>query len=168
MLDVFAPRPAGDILSRSVRLKLGATEYVLEVLFIAGNERWKAAIDGKFSGVVNRLNLAGNDTGAILAALGDQPDDLLDLIYSYDTDEGRREGVLPPRAVLKESVYEGDLLTAVREVWRAANPLVVMRIEAAAKGLVEAMAEPTTNDTSPPTSSPPKSTAGRPKRSARH
>jgi hypothetical protein len=168
MLDVFAPRPAGDILSRSVRLTLGDTEYVLPVLFIAGNERWKAAIDAKFNGVVNQLNLAGNDNSAILQALGDQPDDLLDLIYSYDTDEGRRRGVLPPRDELKESVYEGDLLTAVREVWRAANPLVVMRVEAAAKGLVEAMGEPTTSDTSPPTSSSPTPTAGRPRRSTRH
>jgi hypothetical protein len=168
MLDVFAPRSAGDILSRSVRLVLGDTEYALPVLFIAGNERWKAAIDAKFNGVVTRLDEAGNDTARILAALGDQPDDLLDLIYSYDTDEGRREGVLPDREDLKESVYEGDLLAAVREVWRAANPLVVMRIEAAARDLVEATAARTTSESSPPTSSSPTPTAGPSNGSAGH
>lgn len=164
MLDVFAPRPAGDVLSRSVRITLGDTEFVLAVLFVAGNERWLAALNAKFDGLTDRLVAAGRDTAAIYNALGDQPDDLIELLISYDTDGGRRPGVLPSAPEIKELTYETDLLIAAREVWRAASPLVVMRV---AEGL-RLMDEAQTSASSLPTSSPPTSTRGRQRRSAKH
>jgi hypothetical protein len=164
MLDVFAPRPAGDILSRSLRITLGETEFVLEVLVIAGNERWQAALDAKFNGLVADLEAAGNDTGAIYEALGDQPDALIDLLISYDTDGGRRPGVLPDAQAIKEMAHEDDLLRACREVWRAANPLVVMRVTQA---LAKRTAAAQESGASSPTSGSLTSTAGRRRRSGK-
>jgi hypothetical protein len=155
MLDLFANgRPAEDLHSRVVRIKLAGTEYALPTLPIAGNRRWKAELDGRLAGLLDGLVKSGDDIAAIFALLSTQVDDLLELLISYDT-----TGVLPPRERLEETVYEDELVAAVREVWRAANPLVVTTIGATP------IVEPQGNVSSPPTSSRRPNTAGRRKRS---
>lgn len=156
MIDlVSVGRPAGDILSRVVRINLGETEYALPTLTIGGNKRWKAQLDQRLTALIDGLTDGGNDIAAIFGALNQQVDDLLDLLISYDTG-----GVLPSRHDLEESIHEDELIAAVREVWRAANPLVVMGLEA-----VATTDEPPTNGSSPPTSLSRPSTTGRRKRS---
>ena len=154
MLDLFTTRPAGDILSRSVRITLDGIEYVLPVLRIAGNRRWKAQLDAATVGLVDSLEGSGDDVGAILALLASQTDTLLDLLISYDT-----TGVLPSREAIEETAYEDELLLAVRGVWRAANPLVAIGIEESP------IPAPPTNGSLPPTSTSPTPTAGRRKKS---
>lgn len=147
-------RPAGDVLSRVVRIDLGGQSFVLPVLRIGGNRRWKQSLDGSLTGLIEGLTKSGDDMGAILGALSAQTDTLLDLLISYDETH-----VLPSRADIEEIAYETDLVSAVREVWRAANPLVVAALESA---LTDA---PTTSESSPPTNTPLRPTAGRRPRS---
>lgn len=156
MLDLFtAPeRSAEAILSRTVRVVLNDTEYVLPVLRIAGNRRWKAELDAATIGLVEGLEAGGNDIAAILGIFGSQTDLLLDLLLSYDVDH-----VLPSREVIEETAYDVELVQAVREVWRAANPLAVTGVE---------MVATPTPDSSPPTNTSPRPTAGRRKRSNSH
>jgi hypothetical protein len=158
MLDLIGTgRPAGDILSRVVRISLAGIDYVLPTLAIAGNRRWKAQLDARLSGLLDGLTEGGNDIEALFGVLSRQVDDLLDLLVSYDT-----SGVLPSREELEETIHEDELLDAVREVWRAANPLVVTVLR---EGMMTALSE---SGSSAPTSSPRPSTAGRPRRSKKH
>lgn len=150
-------RPAGDLLSRVVRITLGGVEYALPTLPIAGNKRWKSQLDARLTGLVEAASAGGDDLEAILAALSTQVDDLIELLLSYDT-----SGVLPPRERLEETVYEDELLAAVQEVWRAANPLVGMAVTAAV-----VMAGLPDNGSSGRTSSPRRRGAGSPRKSRR-
>jgi hypothetical protein len=152
MLDQIG-RSAEDILSRSVRLTLGGREFVLPVLTIAGNRRWKATLDAELASVLAALRKAGKQTPELLDLLEGQIDKMLDLLIAYDETH-----VLPPKDELAEIAYEDELTKAVQEVWRAANPLVVTAAMAA-------MREIQRLGTSPLTSSQQPSTAGNPARS---
>jgi hypothetical protein len=167
VIDLFTGRPAGDILSRTVRVQLAGTDYELRVLPIAGNRRWQTQLNGALTGFLGRLEGGGNDVQALLTALGSQTDELLDLLYSYDRatkPDGTpyHDPILPDRETLEEELYPDDLVTAVREVWRAANPLVVGTLTAISTS------EAPTNGSSTPSSSSRRSTAGRSKRSTKN
>ena len=150
MLNVFSDRPAEDILGRVVHIRLGTQIFDVPVLTIAGNKRWKAELDTTLTGLLNNVeNAAENDTTTLMAMLGRQGDELITLLLSYDTSH-----VLPTREGIEEIAYEDQLLAAVREVWRAANPFVVGALEAAAE-VIRATAS------SEPTSTPRPRTAGR-------
>jgi hypothetical protein len=156
MLDVFdltAGRPAGDILSRTVRVRLGGSEYELPVRSIKANRDWRAALNAGTASLVSGLADSGDDFGAIYAALASQMDTLIDLLLSYDT-----SSILPTKDEIEaiEPDCSLDIVAAVREVWRAANPLVVTSLTAM---------ETPASASSEPTSSPPTSTAGRRRKS---
>lgn len=134
----------------------------MSVLFIAGNERWRAMEEETSAALVHTLEGSGDDMRQILSAFTSQVDTQLDLLYAYDTDFGRRPGVLPPRDQLKERIYESELDAALREVVKAANPKAATALVRMQMGALR------TNDSSEPSSTPPASTGGRPKRSAKH
>jgi hypothetical protein len=156
MLELYGKRPAEAILGRTVTLTLGGTVYVLPVLTIAANRKWKADLDSSTASLVEGLTDAGDDIAPLLAALATQTDSLIDLLYSYDT-----SAVLPERDELEAVAYEDELLAAVQEVWRAANPLVVMALAAAVQTTIPS------SDSSAPTSTSPPSTDGPPAKSKR-
>jgi hypothetical protein len=139
-------RAAEDILGRTVRLTLGRREWVLPVLTIAGNRRWKSTLDGQLSSVLTALRKSGGKVPRLYEVLQGQVDQMVDLLIAYDETH-----VLPEREELLETAYEDELMAAIQEVWRAANPLVAM---AARNATMMAAAS------SMPTSSPPPSTAG--------
>jgi hypothetical protein len=151
MIDIFGERPAEDILSRTVRLTLAGTEYTLPVLTIGGNRRWKASLDARLTGLLDGLEQAGDDPSSILGLLGSQTDSLVALLKEYDT-----TSVLPDAETIEETCYEDEVLTAVREVWRAANPFV----ERAVNAVVATIVEPPPSVSSPPTNSRPRRTGG--------
>lgn len=156
MLDVFdlnPGRPAGDVLSRVVRVVIGGTEYVLPVRSIKANREWREALNAGTAGLLSGLTAADDDVGAIYAALAGQMDTLIDLLLGYDT-----SGVLPTKDQIEaiEPDCSLDIVYAVKEVWRAANPLVVTSLAAM---------ETTDSGSSEPTSSPPAPTAGSRKKS---
>jgi hypothetical protein len=119
-------RPAEDVLSRVVRITLGGTEYQLPVRSIRANRDWKERLDSTTTGLLTALDVSEDDLAAIYAALASQTDSLIDLLLSYDN-----SGVLPTRDELEaiEPDVSLDVLAAVREVWRAANPLVAKSLE---------------------------------------
>jgi len=164
---MIEPTPAGersaaDIASRSIRVTLGGTEYVLAVLFIAGNERWRTYERQRTTEFVAAMTKLGDDAAEITAAFNREPDMWLDILYAYDTDCGRQPGVLPPRDVLKETIHEDEPQAAVLEVVKAANPKAVVGW-AGFRTLAASIAAGST-----PTSSSPTPTAGRSKKSARN
>jgi hypothetical protein len=145
----FAGRPAGDILSRVVRVSLGGQTYELPVRSIKANREWKAGLNARTAAFIGGLEAAGEDFEAIFGQLAGQVDPLLDMLLSYDT-----AGVLPTREAIEDIEPDAsqDIVDAVREVWRAANPLVATTM----KTLMEAIE---ISDSSPPTSTPPPPTA---------
>jgi hypothetical protein len=159
MIDIFGERPAEDILSRTVRLRLAGAEYTLPVLMIGGNRRWKASLDARLTGLLDGLEQAGDDASSILGLLAGQTDSLVALLKEYDT-----SNVLPDAETIEETCYEDEVLTAVREVWRAANPFV----ERAVNAIVETIVAPQPSDSSPPTSSRPPRTGGNRKTSKKN
>lgn len=150
-------RPAGDILSRSVRLTLGDKQYVLPVLTIGGNRRWMEKLDAELTTVLSRLRRAGTRAPELYDVLAGQLDAMIDLLTAYDTTH-----VLPPRDEILEQTYEDELIAAVQEVWRTANPLVAMAVDRIRTR------EALTNASLAPTSSPPPSGAGPRKRSKKN
>lgn len=146
-------RPAGDILGRVVRVTLGGRVYEMPVRSIRANREWRAALDERTASLLDGLKVKGNDVAGIYEALSSQLDDLIDMLLAYDTADA-----LPTRDEIEalEPDASLDVLAAVREVWRAANPLVAT-----------ALARVATPDTgsSPPTSTsaPPTASARRPK-----
>lgn len=147
MLDVIAPtRPAEDVLSRVVRVTLGGKTYELPVRSIRANREWKASLDARFAALVAGLD-AVEDRVALFEMLSHQVDDLIELLIAYDT-----AGILPTRDEIEaiEPDVSIELVAAVREVWRAANPLVATGIGRLTP----------TEASSPPTSSPPVSITG--------
>ena len=151
MLDVFdltAARPAGDILSRVVRVTIGGKEYELPVRSIKGNREFREGLEAGTQSVLNALDSKA-DLSGVFDVLATQLPLLLDLLIAYDT-----SGVLPSKDEIEaiEPDCSLDVVNAVREVWRAANPLVVTTLRA----MDETLASPS----SEPTSSPPARTAG--------
>lgn len=160
MIDVYGPvtRPAEDILSGVIRVKLGDKVYVLPVRSMRANREWLTDLDARTAMLLGQVDVSGDDLSRIYSLLAGQPDTLFDLLLSYDT-----AGVLPSRAEIEalEPDASLDLVAAVREVWRAANPLVGMAVAAATIGQ-------SASDSSAPTSSSPPSTTGHPARSKRN
>lgn len=128
MLDILEAdprRPAGDILSRVVRVVLGGREYQLPVRSIKGNREWLEQLGAATIDVASQIDRA--DSGAraaadLYAALIAQAPALLDALIAYDT-----AGVLPSKDEIEaiEPDCTHEIVAAVGEVWRAANPLVV-------------------------------------------
>lgn len=160
MLDLLGNgRPAGDILSRTVRVQLGGTEYAVPVRSIKANREWIAQVNGQTVALLKGLDSSGDDLGALMGLLGNQIDPLIDLLIAYDS-----TGVLPSRDEIEaiEPDASLDVLAAVQGVWRAANPLVGTAIESMTTG--EALA----SASSTPTSSQPPNGAGRRARSKKN
>lgn len=153
MLNVTdAGRPAGDILSRVVRIKLGGQEFALPVRSIKANREWKQQLDLQTAGIVDALTKAGEDWQTILTRLESDVDPFIDLLVSY-----------APTILSRELIEEiepdpsMDVIAACQEVWLAATPLLATGIEA-----LKAISETSTG--SAPTSSPPPNGAGAPRR----
>lgn len=157
MLDVIAPvRPAEDILARIVRITLGGKSYVLPVRSIRANREWKETFDERTKRVLEQIRASddADDTrAALVSALSSQINDLIDLLVSYDS-----SGILPTREEIEDIEPDAtlDIIAAVREVLRAADPLVAIAIARQATR---------TETSSPPTSSPPVNITGRRRKS---
>jgi hypothetical protein len=163
VIDVFSEsttaRPAGDVLSRVVRVTLGGQTYELPVRSIKANREWKAALDQQTQAFLSGLEGSGDDVSTIFGLLSGQADTLIDLLLSYDT-----AGVLPTREAIEniEPDASQDIVAACREVWRAASPLVVT-------SMTSFLAAITESDSSPPTSTPaPPTATTRQRKSTKH
>lgn len=124
MLDLFTDgrRSAEDLLGGRVRVSIGGAEYELRVRSIRANREWKAKLDAQTSRLISELEEGGDDIPALLGALSNQVEPLLDMLLAYDVD-----GVLPSREAILDLEPDAsmDVVNACREVWRAASPLVV-------------------------------------------
>jgi hypothetical protein len=159
-------RTAEDILEGVVRLRFGRppTEYAVPVLSIAANRRWKAGLEAGLTGMLDAVEQAGDDMGAIMMAFSAASPQMLDALYVYDA-----AGVLPPRAELEEVATDMEVLLATLEVWTVANPfaelaLGIMRGPAQVRLPSLETPEP---PSSPPTSGSRAATGGRPPASKR-
>lgn len=133
--DKLPSRSATDILAGRVRVLLGGKVYDLPVLPRAASRRWLEGLDARFAALGGELEAAGNDTPRILTLLSTQTEALYELLRSYD-----QSNVLPPREEIDEVASDTQILRAVLEVWRAANPLAAALAE---------RSEPSTSGTSP-------------------
>lgn len=132
LASLLPPRSVEDILAERVRLSIGGQEYHLPALVIARNEAWKAKLDAEMTALLARAQ-DEDDPGKVLEALAADTAPFLDLLYLYD-----ETGVLPDRETVRSSLTELGLLSAVLEVWRAANPLVDIGLDAWAMTLIQA------------------------------
>lgn len=152
-------RPAGDLLSRVVRVTLSGQEFVLPVRSIRFNREWKQQLDTSTAHSVDALRNAGDDWEKLLTQLARDVDPFIDLLASYAPEVLSRETIetIEPDPSL-------DVIAACREVWLAASPLVDMGLKALTDDLTPAAPSPGSR----PTSSPRPSTAGSRKRSRKN
>lgn len=144
--ETLPARSAADILAGRVRVVLGGVTYDLPVLPRAASKRWIESLDGRFASLAQQMDAAADDTPAIITLLLAQADGLYAMLRSYD-----ETGVLPEAGEIDEYATDIQILRAVLEVWRAANPLAATLAE---------MTSPTDGSSSEPSSSAPASTAG--------
>jgi hypothetical protein len=158
VIDVYGTRPVEQMLSRVVRITLGGETYELPVRSMRANREWKEQLDAKTASLIATLGESGNDPSAVLAALSTQPESLLEMLISYDS-----HGILPSKQELEdhEPDLSGELVAAVREVWRAASPLVVTAVMPTPEEIEGLLS-------SPPTNTSPTPTAGNRKRSRKN
>lgn len=154
MLDILGPRPADQIVSRTVRITLAGQSYELPVRSIRANREWKERLNAKTAGLLSALDDT-DELPAVLALLADQAPDLVEMLCAYDT-----SGKLPSADEILDLEPDPsvEVLAAVREVWRVANPL-------AATALATVQSVIQTSPSSPPTSTPPPPTATRRRKS---
>jgi hypothetical protein len=145
--ETMPERSAADILAGRIHVVLGNVPYDLPVLARGASRQWLESLDTQYQALGAALDEAGNDTPQILALLASQQAALLDMLLSYD-----ETGVLPERAHLDEYATDAEILRAVIEVWRAANPL--------AATLAGTTDEGTSGIEPEPSSTPPTPTAG--------
>jgi len=148
-LPAAAPtRSAEDILAGRIRVMLGGAIYQLPVLSRAASRAWREQLDERFAALTADLEAAGDNAGQVLERLAAETDALLDMLLLYD-----QTGALPDRAEIDGTASDAEILRAVIEVWRAANPLAVTLIEADS-------ATPTSGTSSGLPSGPHRPTAG--------
>jgi hypothetical protein len=111
-------RSATDILAGRVRVVLGGSTYDLPILPRAASRRWIEQMDLRFATLGDDLEAAGDDVPEIMNRLLAETDGLYELLRSYD-----QAGALPPADQVDEFATDTEILRAVLEVWRAANPL---------------------------------------------
>ncbi len=123
-LAALAPskRSAEDIFAGRVRVELGGRTYTMPVRSRRTNREWLESLDGWFGATLDRLDTI-DDTDELLAVLFGASDKFLDALVSYDA-----TGVLPGREVIDRLATDIDIIRAVMEVWRAANPLVAIAL----------------------------------------
>lgn len=157
MLHPLGPRPADQMVSRTVRITLGGQTFELPVRSIRANREWKERLTGATAALLANLNSSGDEKAAIVAAFDGHEEELIGLLVDYDTSgQLTREAIedIEPDATF-------DLLHALGEVWRAASPLVAIGVAAAA------IATPS-SPSSPPTNTPRPRMAGRRSKSTKN
>ncbi len=147
MPDVAPTRSAGDILAGRIRVTIGRQEYVLPVLTRAAETRWLASLDASFNAYAAALESAP-DSGSALALLAAHPDELYEMLLAYDETH-----VLPSHSEWAETGTSAEVVYAILEVWRAANPLLDYAVAATTAAW-------TSGTPSEPSSTSPESTAG--------
>ena len=115
ILGLIPERTPGDVIAGIVRFNAGGQPIVLPVRSIADNEDWLREIGDAFAGLAGGLSAAGDDVGRLTSLL-EGADDLLGFLYSYGSE------YLPPRDELRRKIRPNELLLAVVQIWRAANP----------------------------------------------
>ncbi len=116
--ETLPARSASDILAGRITVVLGNELFELPVLPRGASRRWLQSLDMRFAILANDLETAGDDTPMILNRLLSETDGMYEMLRSYDQTD-----VLPPRERIDEFVTDVEILRAVLEVWRAANPL---------------------------------------------
>jgi hypothetical protein len=136
-------RSASDILAGRIRVVLGGVGYELPVLPRRASREWLESLDARFAAIAEELDQAADDKPRILALLAGQTTGLLYALRAYD-----QTGVLPDPAYIDDFATDSEILVAMVEVWRAANPL--------AATLVAGIPDETTDGIPPglPSSSP--------------
>jgi hypothetical protein len=117
-----AKRSAEDIFAGRIRVELGGTTYTMPVRSRKANREWLESLDASFAALLGNLETI-DDPEAVLRLLYSATDEFLDALVSYDLTDA-----LPPRAVIDEEASDPEIIRAVMEVWRAANPLVAIAL----------------------------------------
>ena len=159
-LEALPARSAADILSGRITIVLGGVPYVINVLPRRASKEWLAQLDGSFVNLANALDASADNVPQILSFLTSQTDFMLSMLRAYDVDNR-----LPDDEYVEQYATDGEILAAMVEVWRAANPLAAIGAEAAAETMagtnsaqpnslpVNTGGEPTISPTGLPTSS---------------
>ena len=148
-------RSVEDILAGRLRLTFGGAAYVLPVLSIAANRRWRERMEARLAPLVNAVGTTS--LIRIVKALSAADEELLVIVCSYDETH-----VLPPRAELEEIARPQEVLRALMEVRAAANPLLGVSRAIAAQMAPEASPDSTNS----PSTNGPASRIRRPSKAA--
>lgn len=154
-------RSTADVLAGRIRVTLAGQTYVMPVLTIGENEEWRASLESELQPLIE----GADDVEDAVRIMESFSDHLMTFIRSYD-----KTGVIPPEGDWERNIYPHELLRAVMEVRLAADPMVsygVARLVEDARDRVTSTTPVGPIPSSPPTSSSPRRTGGRSKKSGR-
>lgn len=114
--SLLPERSPADILAGIARVHLAGRQYILPALPRRAAREWNEQMDARLSGLIASLESAGASVTALRELLANEPDAVVEQLRRYD-----RDGVLPEDL---EDATNNELLQALLEVWRAANPFV--------------------------------------------
>lgn len=136
-LEALPVRSVADILSGRIQIVLGGIPYIIPVLPKRASREWLARLDERFAAVATALDGAADDAPRILQLLAAHTDYMVEMLHEYDV-----EKVLPDDEFIDTYATDGEVLAAMVEVWRAANPLAAIGAEAAAETMASTSSEP--------------------------
>lgn len=118
MMDLANGQTKVDILTRNgIPLDLGDRQFRVRPRTMTHDREW---LDAVFSRITSRVNAFMADdltVPAVIAALGDSPADMLDLIVAYD-----ETAQLPPREWIEENAFTAQITTAFTTLLEVAYP----------------------------------------------
>lgn len=136
-LEALPTRSAADILNGRITIVLAGIPYVIGVLPRRASREWAMALDAKFAEVTRALEGAADDAPLILQILTGHTDYMIEMLRAYDV-----ENILPDDEFVETYATDGEILAAMVEVWRAANPLAAIGAEAAAETMAGTQSAP--------------------------
>lgn len=170
ILGMLTARRASDQLRGVVRLSAGGEERVLPALTIAESEAWIGSLDATLASIVDAAAATADgsspeeELALLLSALAAETPVLVTALADYD-----RTGVLGGVDGIRAAFRAGEVIAALLQIWRAANPLAdIALLGMATSGTSSARTSPPPQPgapsplpsapASPPSSSPASST----------
>lgn len=122
--ELLPERSSQDIWEERIRLRLGGQEYVLRILPMAANERWKDRVQSDAAQALAALEGVDSVADAVRVLHGVESGTLLALLHEYDID-----GVLPDDEWMRDNVSEQAVLRSFLEVLSAAHPMLAVLVD---------------------------------------
>lgn len=121
--SLLPERAVEDVLTGTLRMHFGPSEFTLPVLTIEKADAWRESLTKQFAVVVAALEGQTSAAG-VLAFLGSHTPSMMELLHEYDSD-----GLLPDDGWIRSHATEPDILRAFMLVMAASFPFIAAALD---------------------------------------